>query len=215
MTEAQAAVTTESAHAADHAEHYDPLGAKVGMWLFLFTEVLLFGALFIAFAVYLRQYRIPFMQASRELDRYLGLLNTTVLLTSSLSMAFSVAAMTRGQTRRALGALAVTLLLGAVFLLVKAREWGFKFSHEIYPQSEAMLERPVGEQVFYGLYFAMTGLHALHVIIGMAIIVSAAVLILLGRIRPDRHIYLENTGLYWHLVDIIWIFLFPLFYLIG
>jgi len=137
---------------------------NAGMWFERFVIVVtrLFGAMFIAFAVYLRQYRIAFMQVSRELDRYLGLLNTAVLLTSSLSMAFSVAAMARGQTRRALGALAMTLLFGAVFLVVKAREWGFKFSHEIYPQSEAMLERPVGEQVFYGLYFAMTGLHALH-----------------------------------------------------
>jgi cytochrome c oxidase subunit 3 len=111
--------------------------------------------------------------------------------------------------------LLVTLACALAFLVIKSFEWGAKFSHDIYPKSTTMLEKPVGEQVFYGLYFSMTGLHALHVIIGAVAILFAMALVQADRIRSTRTDFLHNTGLYWHLVDLIWIFLFPLFYLIG
>lgn len=206
--------TTPDAH-SDHSGHYDPVAGKIGMWLFLFTEVLLFGTLFIAFAVYLHQYRFDFQEASGHLDRLLGAVNTAILLTSSLTMALSIAALERGKRAFSQGMLSITVLFALGFLVIKSFEWGAKFSHDIYPKSATMLEKPVGEQMFYGLYFTMTGLHALHVVIGMAAILFAMGFVQARKVRPERIGFLNNTGLYWHLVDLIWIFLFPLFYLIG
>jgi cytochrome c oxidase subunit 3 len=199
---------------AGHHEHHDPVAGKIGMWLFLFTEILLFGALFIAFAMYLRLYRFEFMATSAHLDKVLGAANTVILLTSSLTMALSIAVLARNKLRQSYLMLWATLAFAGAFLVVKAFEWGDKFSHGIYPTSDKMLAKPVGDQVFYGLYFTMTGLHALHVVIGAVVIVCAMILMARKRIRPDRMDFLENTGLYWHLVDMVWIFLFPLFYLI-
>ncbi len=192
----------------------DPLAGKLGMWIFLCSEALLFGALFIAYAAYLRLFHVSFAQGSRELNRLLGAGNTLLLLTSSLTMALAVAALARGATRRCLGLLAATFLLGAAFLGVKAFEWGHKIDHGIYPHSAAMLLRPDGEQTFYGLYYVLTGLHALHVAAGLGLILAVASMAARGRAGPDRLGWIENTGLYWHLVDIVWIFLFPLFYLV-
>ena len=200
---------------AAHAEHYDPVACKIGMWLFLFTEVLLFGTLFIVFAVYLTLHHFDFASGSRQLDKLLGAANTMILLTSSLTMALAIAAMQRSNRRLSVALLTATLLLGLAFLGIKAHEWHHKFQHDLYPQSATMLAKPYGQQVFYGLYYTMTGLHALHVIVGCGAIVSAMVLIRLGRVRADRIAFIDNTGLYWHLVDAIWILLFPLFYLIG
>ncbi len=200
---------------AAHAEHYDPVAAKIGMWLFLFTEVLLFGTLFIAFAVYLSVYHFNFSEGSRQLDRVIGATNTVILLTSSLTMALSIAALERSSKRMSLLLMAVTLLFAAAFLCIKAFEWHHKFEHGVYPTSATMLTRHPGEQVFFGLYYTMTGLHALHVIIGGAAILAAMVLVARGRVHAGRISFIENTGLYWHLVDLIWILLFPLYYLIG
>jgi cytochrome c oxidase subunit 3 len=212
-------IATTTAHPpaddAGHHVHHDPVAGKIGMWLFLFTEVLLFGAMFIAYAMYLNTYRAAFLETSAHLDRLLGAANTVILLTSSLSMALGIAALSRARKRLAYGMLSLTLLFAFAFLVVKSFEWGHKFAHDIYPSSATMLLKPMGEQVFYGLYFSMTGLHALHVIIGAAAILGAMALMASGRIRPERIVFLENVGLYWHLVDMVWIFLFPLFYLIG
>jgi cytochrome c oxidase subunit 3 len=208
------AATTHDAEVAQTA-HYDPEAGKIGMWLFLFTEVLLFGTLFISFAVYLQKYRFDFQQTSDELSRLIGAANTLILLTSSLTMALAIAAMERGKKALSQALLAGTIAFGLVFLVIKSFEWGGKFAHDLYPQSATMLAKPLGEQVFYGLYFTMTGLHALHVVIGAVAIGVAMVLVQRGRIRADRVTFLHNTGLYWHLVDLVWIFLFPLFYLIG
>jgi cytochrome c oxidase subunit 3 len=199
----------------DHAEHYDPVGAKIGMWLFLFTEFLLFGTLFIAFAVYLSMYRFDFQVGSAQLDRLVGATNTVILLTSSMTMALAIAALERGRKRLTLGLLLVTVLCSLAFLVIKSYEWNDKFSHDIYPKSVTMLQKPLGEQVFYGLYFSMTGLHAAHVVIGAVVILFAMVFVQMGKVHSDRTVFLHNTGLYWHLVDLIWIYLFPLFYLIG
>lgn len=206
--------TTTSVH-SEHAEHHDPAAGKIGMWLFLFTEVLLFGTLFLVFAVYLQKYRFEFQDASGHLDKLIGATNTLILLTSSLTMALSIAALERARKSLAQGMAMITLVFALAFLVIKSFEWGAKFSHDIYPKSATMLEKPVGEQVFYGLYFTMTGLHALHVVIGAVVILVAMISVHVGRTRAGRITLLQNTGLYWHLVDLVWIFLFPLFYLIG
>ena len=199
---------------AGHAEHYDPVASRIGMWLFLFTEVLLFGTLFIAYAVYLHQFTWQFRIGAHELSIPVGGLNTCILLTSSLTMALAIAALQRGRRGLCLRLMTATLVLAAAFLVVKAFEWSGKFEHGLYPDSPHLAELTKGENVFFGLYFTMTGLHALHVIIGMAAILVAMVLVRKGKVSADRPGLLENTGLYWHLVDLVWIYLFPLFYLI-
>jgi len=208
------AATTHDTH-SHGVGHYDPAAGKIGMWLFLFTEVLLFGTLFIAFAVYLQKYRFDFREASGHLDKLIGATNTGILLTSSLTMALAIAVLERSRKRLSLMLSAITILCAVAFLVIKSFEWRAKFEHDIYPKSATMLQKPVGEQMFYGLYFTMTGLHALHVIIGAVVIVFAMVLVRTGRTNAERITFLQNTGLYWHLVDLVWIFLFPLFYLIG
>jgi len=208
-------MTDASATPLDHEEHYDPVGGKIGMWLFLFSETLLFGALFLAYAAYLSMYRWEFESGSSELNKLIGAVNTLILLTSSLTMALAIAALERGRKSLALGLSAGTLLFAGAFLVIKAFEWAAKFQHHIYPRSEEMLARPPGEQIFYGLYFIMTGLHALHVVLGGIVILYAMARVARGLIRPERMVFLENVGLYWHMVDMVWILLFPLFYLIS
>lgn len=194
--------------------HKDYIGAKLGMWLFLFTEVLLFGGLFILYSQYLHKYPSEFHLAGKELNLYFGTANTLALLTSSLTMALSITAIQKGNKKLATIFLWVTLLLAFVFLVNKYFEWGAKFHHGLYPDSPALLSRPKGEIVFFGLYFTMTGLHGLHVLIGSFIIIFNLIMLKKDMINKDNFVLLENTGLYWHLVDLIWIYLFPLFYLI-
>jgi cytochrome c oxidase subunit 3 len=252
------------------AEHHrDYAGAKMGMWVFLFTELLLFGGMFIIYAVYRMTHAEEFHAAALELDVFVGTMNTIILLTSSLTMAVSIAAMHRGRRGTAVALLALTIALGVWFLVNKYFEWGAKFEHGIYPNSDFLLQHPKGEILFFGLYFAMTGLHGLHVLVGIGLLAFAAfkmagrpfeevvfpgaaqggaarggTLVLTDpggarlwrsepiddtveqvavrikdwpvprRIRKEDIGLLENSGLYWHLVDIIWIFLFPLFYLV-
>lgn len=216
MAEDRDAMTAEPAHDhAGHAEHYNPLAGRIGMWLFLFSEMLLFGTVFIAYAVYLHKYKLDFQLSSHELQKLVGAANTIVLLTSSLTMALSIAALARGRKRAALGLMVVTVLAALAFMGIKAYEWGHKFEHGVYPASQAMLSRPAGQQVFYGLYFTMTGLHAAHVVAGAMAILITMRPVAREYVRHDRIGFLVNVGLYWHLVDVIWIFLFPLFYLIG
>jgi len=201
-------------HAAGaHAPHKDYEGAKTGMWIFLFTELLLFGGLFLVYAVYRQVYTHDFHEAARELNRVLGVANTFVLLTSSLTMVLAVTALQRGDRQSALNTLFWTLFLAGTFLVIKAFEWGAKFSHGLYPGSEHLRELPLGEGLFFGLYFVMTGLHGFHVIVGMILLAVVARRVQDGRVHSGDFVLLENAGLYWHLVDLIWIFLLPLFYL--
>jgi cytochrome c oxidase subunit III len=199
--------------AHEHAVRRDYGGAKIGMWLFLFTEIILFGGLFILYSAYRSKYPHEFHDAGSELNWVMGVINTVVLLTSSLSMALSITAVQKGNRRLSMLLLAVTVTLGAVFLTVKYFEWMVKIHHGLYPNGPELLKRPPGEMLFFGLYFTMTGLHGLHVIAGMVVLSIMLVLLARGRIRQDDYIKLENAGLYWHLVDVIWIFLLPLFYL--
>ena len=197
------------------SSHYDPQGAKMGMWLFLFTEVLLFGGLFVLYSVTMSRYPADFHAASKHLDVVLGTVNTVVLIPSSLFAALAVIALQRGQTRRAKLFIALTIALALVFLVDKYFEWGAKFHHGIYPDSPELAAWPKGQQAYFGLYYAMTGLHGIHVILGMGVFLWVYAGMVRGKVTPERYVALENAGLYWHLVDLIWIYLFPLFYLIA
>jgi len=195
--------------------HYDAEASKIGMWLFIFTELLLFGGLFIIYSVYRYLNPDAFHLAAEELNRFIGTANTVILLVSSMTIAMSTTALQQNRKGLTLLLCSITLLLGLVFLINKYFEWGVKFSHGIWPGSQYMLDTmSQGEILFFGLYFIMTGLHALHIIVGMVVISIAMLRIVRGTVHADRAAMLENAGLYWHLVDIIWIFLFPLFYLI-
>jgi len=200
---------SETVTGAGHGEYQT---AKLGMWLFLLTEITLFGGLFIGYAYMWSRYPREFHAASQELNTVLGVTNTMVLLTSSLTMALAIASLQRGLVRRAMGLVSVTMLFGLVFLVNKGIEWGTKFRHGLWPSSPEMLKLPGGQQVFFGLYFTMTGLHGVHVLVGVGLLAVMLVLLARGRIRPERALLLENSGLYWHLVDVVWIFLLPLFY---
>ncbi|MCK6621356.1 MAG: cytochrome c oxidase subunit 3 [Calditrichia bacterium] len=258
---------TESVVAHKHPSDF--VGAKIGMWLFLFTEVLLFGGLFLLYAVYRAKYPVDFHLAATELDTFIGTVNTLLLLTSSLTVVLSIEALQRGNRKLSIWMLATTILFGLGFMVNKYFEWGHKIEHGLYPGSEKLLSHSQGEITFFQLYYAMTGLHGLHVLVGMAVLGgvlyfiarkpvnkehmnptilkrfqgSARLAVIsdngneLGtvaridedvrnidirisyehgekRFDPRNLIKLENSALYWHLVDVIWIFLFPLFYLI-
>jgi len=194
--------------------HRDDVGSKIGMWLFLLTEMLLFGGLFIVYSVY--RFRNPeaFHLAAHELDVVIGTINTAILLISSATIAMSITAIQLKNKKLTLVLLGITIILGIVFLVNKYFEWGGKIEHHIYPGSETLVLRGQGDVLFFGLYYFMTGLHALHIIVGLIFIGFVFVRIYKDEIDGGNFSLLENSGLYWHLVDLIWIFLFPLFYLI-
>lgn len=192
----------------------DTLGIRIGMWLFLYSEIILFGGLFVLYAVYYHMYPGFFVEGGRELNRIIGAINTVVLLVSSFTVAASITAIQRGNRRHTVGFLLFSLGCGCVFLINKYFEWGAKIGHDIYPNSARLQDADPGLNIFFGLYYVITGLHGLHVIIGMALLTISMVLVLRGRIDSGRFAMLENAGLYWHLVDLIWIFVFPMFYLV-
>jgi cytochrome c oxidase subunit 3 len=258
-----------SGHSIALTAHKDYRGSKLGIWLFLITEVTLFGGMFLLYSIYRSEYPQDFHQAAEELNTLLGTVNTLILLTSSLTMALSIAATHHGNRKLALVMLALTVLCGAGFMVNKYFEWGAKFHHGLYPGSEFLLAHPKGEILFFGLYFIMTGIHGIHVLVGMVLLTVMFIKVAnqphsrlsfvaghgLGEVEGARLAFvdqdgkviwkgdevdgsveridvktkywpvkkrfhvadfnqLENSGLYWHIVDIIWIFLFPLFDLI-
>ena len=194
--------------------HKDYGGAKLGMWLFLFTELLLFGGLFLLYGAYLARYPREFGAAGREMHLGFGTLNTVILITSSLLAAMSVTAIQRDERRRAIRLLGGTILCAAVFLFDKYLEWSAEIGNGIYPNSPRLAAGPPGESVFYSLYYLTVGLHGLHVLIGGTFLAIVAVRVQRGTIHAGNYVLLENGALYWHLVDLIWIFIFPLYYLI-
>jgi cytochrome c oxidase subunit III len=196
----------------DHS-HRDYEGAKLGMWLFLFTEILLFGGLFILYSAYRARYPLEFHDGGQHLNAVIGVLNTVILLTSSLTVVLSISAIQKGKRQAAIRYLTATIILGAVFLVNKAIEWSGEIHRGLYPNSTVLAQRPKGDQIFFGLYYSMTGLHGLHVFAGIALMSIMLVFIARRKISGDDYYKLENAGLYWHLVDVIWIFLLPLFYL--
>jgi cytochrome c oxidase subunit 3 len=200
-------------HVVGHV-HRDDVGARMGMWLFLFTELILFGGMFILYSVYRYKYPEAFHIAAKDLNTIVGTFNTAILLTSSLTMALSITAIERGQKSLSIFFQFMTIVLASGFMINKYFEWSIKIHHGIFPGSETLLAKPSGEILFFGLYYVMTGLHGLHVIIGMIVIAFMMRFTSKGIITSESFVKLESAGLYWHLVDIIWIFLFPLFYLI-
>jgi len=197
-----------------HQVHKDYAGAKLGMWLFLFTEMLLFSGLFLLYAVYLKRYPQEFAAGGRQLNWMMGTANTVILLTSSLFAAMAVSAVQRDERRRAVGLIGGTILCAAGFMVIKYFEWSTKIGHGIYPGSEHLKTGPQGESVFFSLYYMTTGIHGLHVLIGGALLGWIATRVNAGAVHAGDHVLLENGALYWHLVDLIWIFIFPLYYLV-
>ncbi len=195
-------------------EHRDDTGDRFGMWLFLYTEVILFSGLFILYAVSLSRFPGDFAQGSHQLNIYLGSINTIVLLTSSLTIALAVSAIQMNRIRQCLTLCGVTVVLALVFLVNKYFEWSAEISHGIYPGSQHLAEMGAGVSAFFNLYYFTAGLHGLHVLIGGSLIGVVAVLTARGKITSERYTLLENSALFWHLVDLVWIFLFPLYYLI-
>jgi len=190
----------------------------LGMWVFLVTEVMFFGGLFMAYLVYRHAAPEGFQEASHELNRFWGTTNTIVLICSSLTMALAVRAAQTSQSRKTqVGWLLGTMVFGAGFLVIKAIEYTDKFTHHHVPGPyfhwEGLYPKPAEQ--FYSLYFAMTGLHALHMIIGLGIMSVITVMAWKNIFDEEYYTPVEVAGLYWHFVDIVWIFLFPLLYLIG
>jgi cytochrome c oxidase subunit 3 len=251
------------------AHHKDYRGSKIAIWLFLITEIILFGGMFLLYSVYRSEHAADFHRAAGELNTLVGTINTLILLLSSLTMALAIAATHQGNRKLALWMIALTILCAGGFMVNKYFEWGAKIHHGIYPGSPRLAAFPKGEILFFGLYFTMTGLHGIHVLVGMVLLTTMFVRVMnqpnakqsfvaghgLQRVEGGRLAILdrdgntvwhgeeidstieridvktkywpvkerfkvedfnllENSGLYWHIVDIIWIFLFPLFYLI-
>jgi len=191
--------------------------SRLGMWAFLITEILFFGGLFLAYTVYRMAYAPGFAAASHHLDVLMGGINTAVLITSSLTMAMAVHAGHEGKAPAIRRYLILTLVLGLVFLGIKSMEYMHKFHEHLVPGANFSFSgypHP-GPELFFSLYFAMTGLHAFHMIIGMAGLVILTLMAGKGRFTKEYCTPVEMMGLYWHFVDIVWIFLFPLLYLIG
>jgi cytochrome c oxidase subunit III len=204
-------------------QHFDNLdqqfeASALGMWLFLVTEILFFGGLFTAYMIYRLMYPQAFAEASQELDVVLGGINTAVLIGSSLTMAMAVWAAQLGRRSPQLLFLGLTIGLGVVFLGIKAVEYSHKFEHHLVPGPNFRFESardPIHSQLFFSLYFVMTGLHALHMVVGIGLMAVLFVMAFKGRFTKAYHTPIEVSGLYWHFVDIVWIFLFPLLYLID
>jgi cytochrome c oxidase subunit III len=212
-------------HAAahdDHAHQFDDReqqaeAVSIGMWAFLVQEILFFGGLFTCYTVYRSFYPEAFIAGSHHLDVILGGFNTVVLIGSSLTMALAVWSAQNSKRGLLVLFLLATLALGFVFLGVKVIEYSDKFHHHLIPGFNFFWEGPHARQVqiFYSFYFAMTGMHALHMIIGAGIITPLIFMAMRGKFSASYYAPIEIFGLYWHFVDIVWIFLFPLLYLIG
>lgn len=195
-------------------QHRDDIGARLGMWIFIFTELLLFGGLFLVYAIYRNDYSAEFHNAAAELNVIFGAVNTVILLVSSMTVAMSITAMQKGDKKTALILVGFTILAALGFLVNKYFEWGHKIHLGIYPGSELIMQFERGELIFFGLYYFMTGLHGFHIVVGMILLTVIMFQIKSGKINSGDYVLLENGALYWHLVDLIWIFLFPLMYLI-
>ena len=237
MAEGQA--ITQGAAAGGHghansalAHHFDNMeqqreAGTIGMWVFLVQEIMFFGGLFLAYTIYRWQFPAAFAMASNHLNIWMGGINTVVLIVSSLTMALAVYYAQTGVRRAQIICLILTMLLGTTFLVIKGIEYYDKYRDHLIPGSvipgrpfhwenplpAGMTERNL--EMFFWIYFAMTGLHALHMIIGLGILTYLLYYARKGRFTPEYHSPVEISGLYWHFVDIVWIFLFPLLYLLG
>ena len=218
-----------------HFESYDQQrnASSLGMWLFLAQEVMFFGGLFTAYMIYRTQNALDFAIASSELDIWLGGINTAILIASSFTMAMAVKKAMLSEKRALVVNLVLTLILGSAFLVIKYFEYSAKFEHSTVPGAhfefhvdddlitkfqlspERLNTMEDRAEIFFSLYFMMTGLHALHMVIGIGIGIWLLFPAMAGKFNMDYHNPVENFGLYWHFVDLVWIFLFPLLYLLG
>lgn len=217
----------DAAHSLGRAHHFETAeqqyeSATLGMWAFIVQEILFFGGLFGAYVVYRNLYIDAFSAASHQLDISLGAFNTGILIGSSLTMALAVRCAQKGEKNTIIGWLVATIILGFGFLGVKYVEYSHKWHDNLVPGSSFVWEKPgyldvAGGQVkiFFSLYFVMTGMHALHMVIGVGIMLWLIAKIRRNEINEHYFTPIEISGLYWHFVDIVWIFLFPLLYLIG
>jgi len=205
----------------DLAEQFDDLAQQreadtLGIWIFLATELMLFGGMFAAYTVYRWVYRAGFVAGSQHMELIVGAINTAVLITSSFTMAQAVQAAQLGRTRSLVRRLAATAALGAVFLALKGYEYWSHYREGLVPGRLWRYEGAHGNvvEVFFFLYYAMTGLHAVHLTVGVGLVSVLIVLTRRGAFTPSYHTPVEVIALYWHLIDVIWIFLFPIFYLV-
>ncbi len=193
----------------------DYTGAKLGFWLFLFTELMLFGAMFLVFSFFFYKFTNDFVLASNNLNVLLGGINTIVLLISTYFMGVSLLNVKQNNLDKAKKYIFITIFLSIVFLVIKYFEWMTEINHGIYPDSEALNLLSKGEILFFGLYFTMTGFHGIHIIVGIGVMLWAIKLINSKKMTSKNYVVLENIALYWDLVHLVWVFLFPLFYMIS
>ena len=215
MVDAPAAVA--AAHQFEDLEQQHE-AASLGMWVFLATEVMFFGGLFAGYTIYRNLYQPGFMAGSHMLNVTLGALNTAVLICSSLTMALAVRAAQLGKRRAVVTFLILTMALGLAFILIKLTlEWHHDYLEGLVPGLRFTYGGPTPKAVelFFCFYFTMTGVHALHMVVGLGILSVLVVQAWKGRFGPQRYNAVETAGLYWHFVDVVWIFLFPLLYLLG
>jgi cytochrome c oxidase subunit III len=205
-----------------HAHQFDDLdqqrqAASLGMWIFLATEVMFFGGLFAGYLIYRWMYGPAFADASNHLDVILGTVNTAVLICSSFTMALAVHAAETNRRKALLIRLSLTIVLGMAFLAIKFGEYYSKFNESLIPGEGFHYEGPLAPaaEIFFSFYFAMTGMHALHMIIGIGLLAALALGAVSRMVPASYSARVEIVGLYWHFVDIVWIFLFPLLYLAG
>lgn len=217
-------MSTDSAHGSHVAHHFRDSehqfeSAKQGIWLFMATEILMFGGLFVAYIIFHAIYPEMFAEGASHLDWKMGFLNTMVLIFSSLTMALGIHFIQVGQQKKAVTSLAITILCGAIFMVVKYMEYSHKFHMGLFPgrylHTEAVHAAHQNLGMYFGLYFSMTGLHGLHVLIGMGLITWVMIKTMKGDFSPEYFTPVEGVGIFWHIVDLIWIFLFPLLYLVG
>lgn len=218
------ATSTEAggSHVHHHAHHFASAdeefeASKQGMWVFMVTEVLMFGGLFVAYAIFRGLYPEMFHEAHQYLAVNLGMLNTIILILSSISMAYAVSSTQRGQRDRAIVSMIVTVLFAFCFLVVKYFEWAHKFKDGLLPGAHfTNIEIHAKKaDLFFSLYFLMTGLHGIHIIIGICLITWLIKRSARGDFHPGYYTPVELVGFYWHFVDLVWIYLFPLLYLVG
>ncbi len=202
-------------HFADAEQQRE--SAKLGMWIFLITEVLLFSGLFVFYAVYRALHPDLFYNAHKYLNVTLGALNTVVLITSSLTVALAIRSLQLNKSRQAAYYLLATLIFAAIFLVVKYFEYHHKFEMGQLPGKFYTFQGIEGTNphIFFSVYFMLTGLHGIHVLGGMGAITYALIRTWRGDFSAEYYTPVENVGLYWHLVDLFWIYIFPLLYLIG
>jgi cytochrome c oxidase subunit 3 len=196
----------------------DFYGGKLGFWLFMFTEVLMFGAMFMALAYYNTLHPQDFLDASASLNRVLGGTNTVILLISALTMGLGLLKMRTGDIKGSKQMIWATIVLASAFLVIKGFEWSAEYHHGIFLMHDQLLAEsalPFGQKLFFGMYFTMTGLHGVHILIGIGLMIWLLKRINAEKVRPDHHILHWNIALYWDIVHLIWVFVFPYYYMIG